>query len=254
MTSIQWLSERLVDGQLAVRIGREGAHVVAEWPDLARLVVGRHGETPELTAAPHATPESVEKLRAGAVRALVGYLRGELHIHASAVSWGEGAIAFLGDADAGKSTLAHSLCAHGSWSFLSDDILRLEGLEATPSETVSWLRGPARELFGAVDATLAVPRIAKKSSRLHGLIELIWSDGPVQLRALKGVAAASVILRSMVRVPLDEPALHLADLERTSNLVRHVPVFELVRPRGLGRLVDVHRLFDAARDRGFVWT
>jgi hypothetical protein len=49
---------------------------------------------------------------------------------------------------------------------------------------------------------------------------------------LQGSAVGAVLERAMIRFVVDEPAVHVADLETLANLAVHVPVYELSRPRG----------------------
>jgi hypothetical protein len=245
MDDVVWLTQMVRDGCTIARVGRSNGHVVVSWPDLATLVVDRQGLDPRFEAVAGAPEPLVEKLRVGTARALVGHLRGELTLHAGAVGDGTGALAFLGDSKAGKSTLAHAMIAHDPrWRFLSDDLLRVDGASALPSEKASWLAVDALAAFGIARSersTVVVDRVAEAPAPIRAAIHLVWADGPpssakITFRRLKGFSALSVLVESMVRVPLDEPELRAADIDRIARLAEHVPVFELARPHALDRL------------------
>src|SRR5581483_6535013 len=126
---VVWFAETVRLGRVVTRLGQQGERIVADWPGLGRLVVDRFGSTPDYKPAAGAPPELTDKLRLGAARALVGYLRGEVTLHTAAVANGSAGLLFLGDSGVGKSTLAFAMGARKPWSFLSDDLLRLVGVE-----------------------------------------------------------------------------------------------------------------------------
>ena len=75
--------------------------------------------------SPTDDPEFAALLLAGNVMAFILTLMGECVLHASAVEFGDVALAFVGRSGGGKSTLA-ALCCAGGAKLITDDLLRLD--------------------------------------------------------------------------------------------------------------------------------
>lgn len=86
-------------------VGAQGTQIWAVWPDSLTL-------------------EDATTYLLGPVLGLVLRLRGVTCLHASAVAFGDRAVAFVGDAGAGKSTTAAAFAGRGN-AVLSDDIVGL---------------------------------------------------------------------------------------------------------------------------------
>jgi len=76
------------------------------------------------------------------VAAFLHASQGRLVLHASAVSWDDGAIAFAGPSGGGKTTIAAMLCRTGA-RLVTDDVLVLD---ARPGEESVWARRGGTEL------------------------------------------------------------------------------------------------------------
>lgn len=97
---------------------------------------------------PNGRPELLPILLAGTVLSFVLTLRGETVLHASAVSVGSSACAFVGPSGRGKSTLAMLMCREGA-TLVADDVLTVQpGDPATcvGGSTELRLRSAARPL------------------------------------------------------------------------------------------------------------
>jgi hypothetical protein len=236
--SVVWLAETLHEGRPRFRIGREGDRLVAEWDGLATFVVRRDGTTETFEAAPLADLVALAKIRQSAVPALVRHLHGGLTLHASAVAIGGAGVAFLGDSGAGKSTLAYALATRSNEDFalLSDDCLPIDGLQAMPSDSFGWIDHVARQALGISGGegkrATAPSRVARAAVPLRRIIVLTFRDD-LRLTRLAGSSVAGVLSRAMIRFVLDEPAVHVADMQRLSELASSVEVLELGRPIGL---------------------
>jgi hypothetical protein len=119
-------------------IDREARNVWALWPDSSSL-------------------EDAATYLLGPVLGILLRLRGVTCLHASAVAFGDHAVAFVGDAGAGKSTTAAAFAQRGH-AIISDDIVALAerdgGFSVTPAypylslwpEAVEMLYGPKKDL------------------------------------------------------------------------------------------------------------
>ncbi len=101
------------------------------------------------TLHPGVSPEMAAVMAAGAMMAVALMLKGHLVLHASAVSAGDRAVAFVGRAGMGKSTLATLACTAGC-RFVTDDVLRVDGGECYPGSSEARLRPSAGSLAESV--------------------------------------------------------------------------------------------------------
>lgn len=227
---ITWLANARAGEATVFRIGREHDRLIAEWLGLATLIATRDGSHLEFTTAPGADPAVLQKLETGTKRALLRHLRGELTLHAAAVSTRGRAMAFVGDSGAGKSTLAFAMSNAPGYDFalLSDDCLCVDGVFALPSETVGWVAGRS----GREKSPMAPARVESRRSPLGAAVTLAYGD-ELAVRRLHGSEAAAVLASAMIRFVLDEPEVHRADMDRLVDLAQHVAIFQLVRPRGM---------------------
>lgn len=79
-----------------------------------------------LRPAADMTPGMEPIMIRGSLAAVQLYLRGHLVLHASAVQLADHAVAFIGHSGMGKSTLATLMCADGSGTVITDDVLRVD--------------------------------------------------------------------------------------------------------------------------------
>lgn len=200
----------------------------------------------------------------GRVLALALHIGGCLCLHASAVSIGGRAVAFLAPKGSGKSTLAVALERAGA-ELMSDDIVPVE---LTPSpvarpgaHSVRMFRDTAAMLGMHMD--LAMDASTSKP---------MFRDSAIGRRRVHAAPLDALYLLSSVAAP-DAPPVHrerlsepdavmrvlgqtkigvllggqeaAAVLKRTADLVSAVPVYELTVARDLARLDDVVARFFA---------
>lgn len=229
-----WLHEARSDEGARFRIGRRGDTRIAEWEHILRVEIGSDGQ-----ARIEAAEESLgtEKLRAGAVPALLGHLSGDLHWHAAACAWRRGpALVVLGDAGAGKSTLVAGLCNEAGASFLADDVAAIapEGMrwEVRRRETRHAMRPDmAAKLFGHDGARKALfaPDRVRRRARLALIIGI--EQGPaLVLQRMQPRQKVQLLTRHLVRFAIDDPDRLQRDLDVVLRIASEVPMYSLVRP------------------------
>jgi hypothetical protein len=245
----RWLASRTEDGEIALRIGRRGPRLVAEWPTIGTLSALVDGSDAQFVPAPDADARDVEKVRVGAAHALVERLRGKLALHASAVAIGARTCLLVGRSEAGKSTMAAHLCARGA-SLVADDIaivqLGDDRVVVEPTEHHHWLSSDVCESMGIRcspdDEKTAVeaPRRPSQPMDLSAIVVLEFADGAARIAPLTGLAVMNALVRSVVRFVVDDEAAIAHEARDLISIAGRVPFFVLERPR------DLHRLEESA--------
>jgi hypothetical protein len=232
----RWYSATATDSGYRMRFHRCGEFEISA--DLNRVVV--HGD-------PTGRIELLPILMAGTVSAFLLALRGHTVLHASAVSIGGQALAFVGPSGRGKSTLAALMCLAGA-DLVTDDVLVVESgddVVCLGGATELRLRAAAAPLAtgspGTATRTTADERLALTAGR-------VLTD-PVPLRAIVIPAPSrtaarvehrtidpSTALFTLLSIPRvygwREPEVLRRDFETLSALVNKVPVLEAVVPWG----------------------
>ena len=200
--------------------------------------------------------DALASLVLGQGLASILHQRGVLTLHASAVAVGGGAVAFLGDQGAGKSTAAAALVGRGG-RLVTDDVLPVRGLDAgTPSvaggypflkvtePTARALDDDPAALAAAYSAAAkwkkAVP-VAPDACPLRALY-VLESGADLGVHRLLTLDAFRHVARHAFTGALAR-STRTGDrcLDRYAALARCVPVFRLTVPRsldGLPRLAD----------------
>jgi hypothetical protein len=215
------------------RWGRVGEDYVAEWPGVLSVRASAGGELQEITPAPGAPADAIEKIRRGAALAFTRAIAGKPSLHASAVAQGGSALVCVGPSGVGKSTIAERLCRHDHVKLLADDVAGLdfcdEQWRVLPSESRLWLApesecGSSKKAIEVPTATLAAP--------LRWVIALCFDDalrGPV-CRRLTGASVGAVLLEASVRFDVTPQKLRL-ELDLADGLASQAVVYEVARPR-----------------------
>lgn len=171
-------------------------------------------------------------------------LRGRVCLHASVVGMNDWAVAFVGPAEAGKSTLAAAMAKEG-YPVMSDDILTLTELDgefsAVPAyprvrlwpESVDALWGSSEALPRISDGWekryLALP--ADRFETRHQTLGAIYllsgrSDdcvGP-RIEALEGVAALRSLIANTYACRIFDKEMRVYEFELLSRLANQVPL------------------------------
>ncbi|WP_420455875.1 hypothetical protein [Rubrivirga sp.] len=216
------------------------------------VVVARGGTEIVVEDDPNEDSAAVASLVLGQVFAAILHQRRVLTLHASAVAIDGSAIAFVGDQGAGKTTMASALCQRGD-RLVSDDVLAVRGLgDEAPVVSGGYpflkVTEATAQTFGGgvggLDAAYAsVPKwkrpqpVAEGALPLRALYVLHWGE-EAAIRPLAPIPAFAEVARHSFAAGLTEATgTQSLYVEWYSALVRSVPVFDVVRPRSLGRAV-----------------
>lgn len=207
-------------------IDGSGSHVWVEWP-------------PELTI------EDATTYLLGPILGFILRLRGTVSIHASCVTLAGRGVAFVGDAGAGKSTIAAAFAADGD-EVITDDVLALEPSdEGTISVFPAYPRvrlwkESAEGLFGFPES---LPRIVPthptwdkrfltlneaafaESPRLLGAIYILGPrEGEPSVSTIAARDALVALIRNSYVTYLLDAAMRKRDFEVLSRVLTTVPV------------------------------
>jgi energy-coupling factor transporter ATP-binding protein EcfA2 len=226
-------------------------------PELGSVYV-RGGREIEVAPLPGIQPYELHPWLAGSAWAALCYQRGFLMLHASAVSFEDGAVAFCGPAQSGKSTLAAHLHALGH-PLVGDDLCRVE----LPAGALAMIHPSAPRFKLRSDALASLqPEAGTSRSGYDSRAgkTLLWthnrSVSPLPLRAiyllnwgewgqrrLTGSAALrGFLLAGSYRGDLiDSMKRSGAYIQLCMELLRRVPVWELSRLRELMNMDKIVR-------------
>ena len=239
-----------------------GDHVTVT-PDEAILAIQgvgefvvRGGRSIVIHPSPGASDDLLRLYLVGSVFALLLYQRGLLVLHASAVAIGEGAVAFLGEPGAGKSSLAAELHARGH-RVLSDDLTALDvapdGIRVRPAFPQLKLTPSSWCFLGHQAASLRVLHADEEKRGLPVAAGFQRSPRPLERLYVLGegddVRVERFGLRDavleLVRHSYPSRLLHSGGIEhlrQCADVARRVPVYRLERSRDLRALPEVGQL------------
>jgi hypothetical protein len=235
------------DGRLVFHIRREANMLVAEWSGMGTLRATETGSWSEFVPAPGIDPLRIQKLKNGAVLALLRHLEGKLSLHASAVAFDGAAVLCVGDPGAGKSTAAADLCARAGVELVADDVASIEltstSIDVLPSHETHWLLPESRAALGFASddpRKRSFPPAARadRRARIAAIVQLVFDDSLLapELVTLRGAQRFAILNASAFRFRVDEPEANLHDFTQLMDLSERVPVLELRRPRALADL------------------
>ena len=122
----EWFHEwNLPDGSVWLYFGRQDSEYILRFPDIADFLVSGGAKRVRCYSCAGVPAESIRHLFLDQVLPLVLSGPGKLVVHASAVASPHGAMAFLGRAGYGKSTLAASFSRLG-FPMMTDDCLLID--------------------------------------------------------------------------------------------------------------------------------
>jgi len=258
MTSATLLGEVEVIPGCQVRLFRHSAGFRFVFDDTGSFDITDSGRDIAWSKGPAAEAESVRADVTGRVLAVAMHASGHLCLHGSAVTTGDGAIAFLAPKFHGKSTLALALTRAGA-KLLTDDVLPVDPrtpVQAVPGVHQVKLWQDSATHFGV---EREAPRPGSKHL-LHEFDDSMLSNDRTPLAAIyllspiiveEGAAAPAVARARMHAVP---SALALVRhsimgsmlggaeaqlvIDRATTIAEAVPVYQLTVASGLERIGD----------------
>jgi hypothetical protein len=249
-SAVRWASRALEDGAL---VGTTASQVVVEWRGIGRLLTSASGESPEFHPAVGVKGSALDKFRATSLLACRRYLAGAMSLHGSAVRLAGGAILFVGDKGAGKSTTAMALVERGRGEFLADDVVPIDWVRATPVvppvDDSFWLTEDASGWFGRPSRYEGKrphpPRArAGRPEPLRGIVELVFDESldRLDLQPMSGQEAFLLLSRAQICYPTGAEGEVIRDLESRARLGRAARAFRLRRPRRFDTLEAVEQV------------
>ncbi len=218
---------------------------------MGTFVVSRDGREVE-AALPSVSAWRWQRLMFSQALPLAAALQGLAPFHASAVTVGDRALAFVGSSGAGKTSIASYLASFGA-SFLTDDVLALDvsdgGVQAHPGPGVARVRAEVLrairthtksdvgEIVGRSDKLQVAITPSGRAVPLHALYFLDRSPSFTRLEITESRAPdpARVLSNSFVTY-VSQPPFQLAHLDVCSRIATSVPVFEVSTPFSDGAL------------------
>ena len=230
------------------------------FPGLADFEVSADGTRVTAYPEPGTDPNTVEHLYINQLVPLALSRQSRPAFHASVVTMGAGAVAFLGRTGMGKSTLAASFALHGT-TFLTDDALIIEesdqGCRARPSHPSIRLWDDSVEALADADVQKTLPISYSHKARLLAGDALTYCDKPLPLLAAfvledNGVQSVSIRdlpgldrylgwLENSFLLDVEDRDLLAQHFEWTHRISGTVPTFALDYPRDYGMLTDVQQ-------------
>jgi hypothetical protein len=253
------------DGTVWTEFFRTDRGYLLRFPDLADFAVTADGNKVVAHPAPGTDEVTLEHLYINQLVPLAMSRQGRPAYHASVVTVAGGAVAFLGNTGAGKSTLAASFALRDS-AFLTDDALLIEesddGCKVVPSHPSLRLWDDSVEALVDADSPQADPISYSTKTRLLAGKALAYSEASLPLRAafvlcgedspairveaLGGLDRYMAWINNSFLLDIEDPELLARHFEWTHRISSAVPTFSLDYPRDYGILPDVH---DVIRQR-----
>jgi hypothetical protein len=214
-----------------------------DWPSVARYCFDASGRTVE--AWPDGAPplRSVERVhRRAVVPAAMQHLGFET-LHASAVAFSTGVVAFIGSAGAGKSTIARACAAAGAEHWADDTVV----LDVTPGRVRAVaiafdvaLRAPSGRHFGDPSgAESRVQTAASGEAPVRALVFLDRGAGPLAVTAVAPGDGLTGLLPHACAFSMRDDRRRRLMAEQFLTLAAEVPVYRLSYPSDYSRLGDV---------------
>jgi hypothetical protein len=241
------------DGTQWTQFYRTETGYLLRFPDLSDFLVSRDGREIKCFPAPGVTEETTRHLYLNQVLPLALAKQGKLVFHASAVEIGDGAVAFMGEAGRGKSTLAACFATNG-FRFLTDDGLVLEpcddGYQVMPSHPSIRLWEDSQQALISEGAHKAPPVQFTSKARFLAGDDIIFCEQHRPLQRVyflgEGTAQQPVFERINPADALVELLKHsfLLDIEEREMLAAQFDALSRLVTRQIYYRLDYPRRFE----------
>ena len=236
-------------------LNQEGTQIWATWPD-------------------HSTLEDTATYLLGPILGRLLRLRGTTCLHASAVAFGENAVAFVGSEGAGKSTTAAALALRGH-AILSDDVVALAQRDGSffvhPAYPYLCLWPESVEsIYGSAEALPRFSANYEKRCLSLGKQELRFEERTLQLAAIyilgerRGDPAPLVqeiapreaflaLVANTFATNILDSGMRAKEFETLGRLVPSVPIRQLCAHQDASRLTDLSDLLREETQKMHIW-
>ena len=246
----------LANGRVA-RVSDGGIYL--HYENIGSFLV-RNGRDVCVHPAPGVDERIIRLLLLGPVLGYLLHQRGRLVLHASAVAVGDGAVAFVGDAGSGKSTIAAAFHAAGC-PVVADDVVAVDLDGDSPSVFPGF---PRVKLWP--ESVVALREDAEGLPRLHPRLEkrglpvkMPPPDAPLRLSRIYALLPGPTTditpippaeaLEELLRHSYGKSLLHddapATNFLQCARLLAHVPVRRLTRRQSLAELRQLARVVTA---------
>lgn len=239
---------------------RGAGEILIRPPDIGRFLLTAPG-TVRIDPAPATVEKDLRAILFGSVLGAFIQMRGLLPLHASAVTFADGVVAFAGASGAGKSTMAAFLSERGHQT-VADDVCVVDTAGAAPMVRPAIAR---LKLWGASMDALGKPRLEANRDTLRwekyhvrqdpevaarplrAIVALEQAPGPhPALQPLTGAEALTAVLANAFRPEIARCLGLMPEIFRQSAAAAAaVPLFRLDRPWDLGRIATIVDLLES---------
>jgi hypothetical protein len=251
-------------GEPALKIWKGGHLLRLEYFDGTQFWLDLEGTSIWATWPPNLAIEDTATYLLGPVLGLLLRLRGVTCLHASAVSFKDYAVAFVGSEGAGKSTTAAALAQSGGLAIVSDDVVALAERDGAfyvhPAYPYLCLWPESVEsLYGSSEALPRFSRnyekrcLALESRALQfetrslplKAIYLLGerrSEAAPEIEAIPSQQSFLALIANTFATNVLDDAMRAKEFETLGRLIPQVPVRQLFAHKDASRLPDLCRL------------
>lgn len=234
------------------------------WPDVATFLVS-DGQRITIDRTPGVEASRLRLILLGAVFSIVLQQRGLLVFHASALRVENSGTIFVGNKGWGKSTLASTLHQRGH-EFLADDVVGVD--DRDPGEPTIVPAFPQIKLWSETITSLggnplAYPKVSSIVDKRDCRLGEGFLDRPVPLKCIFVLGTSIKDIPEITELGAQEALIYLIaqsynarwgkemfaknsaiNLKRCEEIVTHIPVYSLARPRNLRLLAVTAKMIE----------